>query len=47
LIEGFGGTMRLEGSPKHLKLGKSTLYKKAKEGKIPAVKIEFEKKWQF
>ena len=26
---------------KYLKIGKSTLYKMAREGKIPAVKIEF------
>jgi len=32
--------MNLEETAKYLKIGKSTLYKMAGEGKIPAVKIE-------
>lgn len=36
--EGFSEIMTLEETAKYLKIGKSTLYKMAKEGKIPAVK---------
>ena len=43
MIEGFGEIMTLEETAKYLKIGKSTLYKMAKEGKIPAVKIEIGK----
>ena len=38
MIEGFGEIMTLEETAKYLKIGKSTLNKMAKEGKIPAVK---------
>ncbi|MDL1971117.1 MAG: helix-turn-helix domain-containing protein [Candidatus Desulfofervidaceae bacterium] len=38
-MEGFGEIMTLEETAKYLKIGKSTLYKMAREGKIPAVKI--------
>ena len=40
MMEGFGEIMTLEETAKYLKIGKSTLYKMAQEGKIPAVKIE-------
>ncbi len=39
MMEGFGEIMTLEETAKYLKIGKSTLYKMAREGKIPAVKI--------
>ena len=42
-MEGFGEIMTLEETAKYLKIGKSTLYKMAREGKISAVKIEFGK----
>ncbi|MBC7240324.1 MAG: helix-turn-helix domain-containing protein, partial [Chloroflexi bacterium] len=38
-MEGFGEIMTLEETAKYLKIGKSTLYKMARDGKIPAVKI--------
>ena len=38
-MEGNSLIMTLDGTAKYLKIGKSTLYKMAKEGKIPAVKI--------
>jgi len=37
--EGFSEIMTLEETARYLKIGKSTLYKMAREGKIPAVKI--------
>jgi excisionase family DNA binding protein len=37
--------MTLEETAKYLKIGKSTLYKMAREGKIPAVKIA--NQWRF
>ena len=40
MMEGFGEIMTLEETAKYLKIGKSTLYKMAREGKIPAVKIK-------
>lgn len=40
MMEGFSEIMTLEETAKYLKIGKSTLYKMAREGKIPAVKIE-------
>ena len=43
MMEGFSEIMTLEETAKYLKIGKSTLYKMAKEGKIPAVKIEIGK----
>ena len=43
MMEGFGEIMTLEETAKYLKIGKSTLYKMAREGKIPSVKIEFGK----
>jgi len=41
MMEGNSPIMTLEETAKYLKLGKSTLYKTAREGKIPAVKIAF------
>ncbi len=41
MMEGFEEIMTLEETAKYLKIGKSTLYKMAREGKIPAVEIEF------
>jgi len=38
--EGFSEIMTLEETAKYLKIGKSTLYKMARQGKISAVKIE-------
>ncbi|MCA1919281.1 MAG: helix-turn-helix domain-containing protein, partial [Flavobacterium piscis] len=40
-----GEIMTLEETAKYLKIGKSTLYKMAREGKIPAVKIA--NQWRF
>jgi integrase/recombinase XerD len=40
MIVGFSEIMTLEETVKYLKIGKSTIYKMAREGKIPAVKIE-------
>ena len=37
--------MILEETAKYLKIGRSTLYKMAREGKIPAVKVMAE--WRF
>ena len=45
MMEGFGEIMTLEETAKYLKIGKSTLYKMAREGKIPAVKIA--NRWRF
>jgi len=39
MIDRFSEIMTLEETAKYLKIGKSTLYKMAREGKIPAVKI--------
>jgi len=39
MVKGFEEIMTLEETAKYLKIGKSTLYKMAREGKIPAVKI--------
>ncbi|RLI52869.1 MAG: hypothetical protein DRP09_17035 [Candidatus Thorarchaeota archaeon] len=41
--EGFSEIMTLEETARYLKIGKSTLYKMARKGKIPAVKIEIGK----
>ena len=43
--EKFSEIMTLEETAQYLKLGKSTLYKMAREGKIPAVKIA--NQWRF
>ena len=40
MMEGFGEIMTLEETAKYLKIGKFTLYKMAREGKIPAVEIK-------
>ncbi|SFM96188.1 phage integrase N-terminal SAM-like domain-containing protein [Thermodesulforhabdus norvegica] len=40
MMEGSSEIMTLEETAKYLKIGKSTLYKMAREGKIPYVKIE-------
>ena len=45
MMEGFEEIMTLEETAKYLKIGKSTLYKMAREGKIPAVKIA--NQWRF
>jgi len=45
MMEGFGEIMTLEETAKYLKIGKSTLYKMTREGKIPAVKIA--NQWRF
>ena len=39
MIEGFGEIMTLEETAKYLKIGKSTLYKMARKGKIPKKNI--------
>ena len=44
-MEGFSEIMTLEETAKYLKIGKSTLYKMARKGKIPAVKIA--NQWRF
>ena len=41
--EGFSEIMTLEETARYLKIGKSSLYKMAGKGKIPAVKIEIGK----
>jgi len=43
MTKGFGEIMTLEELAKYFKIGKSTLYKMAREGKIPAVKIKGDK----
>ena len=45
MMEGFSEIMTLEETAKYLKIGKSTLYKMARKGKIPAVKIA--NQWRF
>ena len=45
MIEGNSPIMTIEETAKYLKIGKSTLYKMAREGKIPAVKIA--NQWRF
>jgi len=45
MMERFSEIMTLEETAKYLKIGKSTLYKMAREGKIPAVKIA--NQWRF
>ena len=45
MMEGFEEIMTLEETARYLKIGKSTLYKMAREGKIPAVKIA--NQWRF
>jgi len=45
MMKGFSKIMTLEETAKYLKIGKSTLYKMAREGKIPAVKIA--NQWRF
>jgi len=45
MMEGNSLIMTLEETAKYLKIGKSTLYKMAREGKIPAVKIA--NQWRF
>lgn len=40
MMEGLSEIMTFEETAKYLKIGKSTLCKMAKEGKIPAVKID-------
>jgi len=41
VMEGFEEIMTIEETAKYLKIGKSILYKMAREGKILAMKIEF------
>ncbi len=45
MVEGLSEIMTLEETAKYLKIGKSTLYKMVREGKIPAVKIA--NQWRF
>lgn len=45
MMEGSSEIMTLEETAKYLKIGKSTLYKMVREGKIPAVKIA--NQWRF
>jgi len=45
MMEGNSSIMTLEETARYLKIGKSTLYKMAREGKIPAVKIA--NQWRF
>jgi len=45
VVEGLSEIMTLEETAKYLKIGKSTLYKMVREGKIPAVKIA--NQWRF
>ena len=45
MVEGNSPIMTLEETAKYLRIGKSTLYKMAREGKIPAVKIA--NQWRF
>ena len=45
MMQNFSEIMTLEETAKYLKIGKSTLYKMAREGKIPAVKIA--NQWRF
>ncbi|MCD6521850.1 helix-turn-helix domain-containing protein [Candidatus Calescamantes bacterium] len=40
MMEKFGEIMTLDKTAKYLKTGESTLYKMAREDKIPAVKLE-------
>ncbi|MBC7330274.1 helix-turn-helix domain-containing protein [bacterium] len=40
MMEGFFEIMTFEETAKYLEIGESTLYKKAREGKIPAVEIK-------
>jgi len=46
MVEGFSEIMSLEKTAKYLKIGKFTLYKIAREEKIPAVKIKGDKIWK-
>jgi excisionase family DNA binding protein len=39
MVERFSEIMTLEETAKYLKIGKSTLYKMVRKGKIPAAKI--------
>ncbi len=39
MMQNFSEIMTLEETAKYLRIGKSTLYKMAREDKIPAVKI--------
>lgn len=45
MMERFSEIMTLDETAKYLKIGKSALYKMAREGKIPAVKIA--NQWRF
>jgi excisionase family DNA binding protein len=45
MMEGNSPVMTIEETAKYLKIGKSSLYKMAREGKIPAVKIA--NQWRF
>ncbi|MDN5346129.1 MAG: integrase/recombinase XerD [Petrotoga sp.] len=43
MTEGFSEIMTFEETERYLKIGKSTLYKMAREGKAPAIRIEMGK----
>ncbi len=45
MVKNFFEIMTLEETAKYLRIGKSTLYKMAREGKIPVAKIA--NQWRF
>ncbi len=46
MMKGNSPIMTFEDTTKCLKVGKSTLYKMAREGEIPTVKIAIGKAWK-
>ena len=45
IMQNFSEIMTLEETAKYLRIGKSTLYKMAREGEVPAIKIA--NQWRF
>ena len=45
MMQNFPEIMTLEETAKYLRIGKSTLYKMAREGEVPAIKIA--NQWRF
>jgi len=45
MMQNFSEIMTLEETAKYLRIGKSTLYKMAREGEVPAIKIA--NQWRF
>jgi len=45
MMQNFFEIMTLEETAKYLRIGKSTLYKMAREGEVPAIKIA--NQWRF